>query len=198
MSTATDLRSYFCSIIGKGKRFSSNAQMARFLGLGSTTATKLYSFLKGADTQYSTVVLPGEGLDSYVMVPGARTGADAGESLAREGGSGLYAFRLDVLEREHIPPEKCVLMPVSDDSMEPLIREGDTILVDESAREPKDGRIFVVGLGDVLLVKRLAKIPDGWRLCSENRNRPDTDVRGGELESLRFHGRVRWFGRMLR
>ena len=84
-------------------------------------------------------------------------------------------------------------------SMEPLIREGDTILVDESekGKELRDGHIFVVGLSDALMVKRLAKIPSGWRLCSENKERPDIDVQGDDFNTFRVYGRVRWFGRVV-
>lgn len=209
MDTPEKIREYFKSIIGQGKRFSTNAAMARFLQLEKTTATKLYSFLKGADTQYSAVVdwleklggqiaLPAEDIEEYAMVPKVSAIAGAGESLVTSGKiKGYYAFRNAFLERERIHPEKCVLMVVAGDSMEPLIKDGDTILVDESENTPRDGYIFVVGLADTLMVKRLSRIPNGWRLCSENRDRADTDVQGDEMETFRVYGRVRWFGRVL-
>ena len=209
MNTSEKIREYFKSIIGPGQRFSTNAAMARFLGLEKTTATKLFSFLKGADTQYSAVIdwlerlggqiaLPQEGIESYAMVPKVGAIAGAGESLMTSGKvKGYYAFRDTFLERERIHAERCVLMVVAGDSMEPLIRDGDTVLVDESDNMPKDGYIFVVGLGDALMVKRLARIPNGWRLCSENRDRVSTDVQGDELDTFRVYGRVRWFGRVL-
>lgn len=209
--TAEALRTYFQSLIGEGKRFSNQAEMARFLGLGQTTATRLYGFLSGADTRFSAVVdwleklggrlvPPDEELEAFEMIPKVRAVAGAGESLVTSGTvSGLYAFRRRFLERERIHADKCVLMCVAGDSMEPLIREGDTILVDasETGRSLRDGHIFVVGLGEALMVKRLAKIPNGWRLCSENKERPDVDVRGDDLETFRVYGRVRWFGRVL-
>lgn len=147
-----------------------------------------------------TITPPDEKLQGYAMIPKVRATAGAGESLVTSGKvTGQYAFRERFLEREHINPEKCVLMCVVGDSMEPLIREGDTILVDESekGREPRDGYIFVVGLGEALMVKRLAKIPNGWRLCSENKERRDVDVQGDDLDTFRVYGRVRWFGRVV-
>ena len=209
MDTAEKLREYFNSIIGEGKRFPNQTEMARFLNLKKTTATKLFSFLKGSDTQYSSVVewlemlggqiaLPNEELEQYEMVPKVRAMAGAGESLVTSGKvSGYYAFRRDFLEREGIHADHCVLMQVIGDSMEPLIKEGDTILVDEHCKDPKDGKIYVVGLGDALMVKRLAKLPNGWKLCSDNKERGDTPVQGDELDTLRFYGRVRWFGRVV-
>ena len=208
---AEKLRKYFNAIIGEGKRFSTQTEMARYLGLGQTTATKLYGFLDGADTRFSAVVdwleklggqivLPDEELEQFEMIPKVRAVAGAGESLVTSGKvTGQYAFRESFLKREHIHPEKCVLMCVAGDSMEPLIREGDTILVDESekGKELRDGHIFVVGLSDALMVKRLAKIPNGWRLCSENKERPDIDVQGEDFNTFRVYGRVRWFGRVV-
>lgn len=211
MSPAEKLRNYFHSIIGDGKRFANQTEMARYLGLGQTTATKLYGFLDGADTRFSAVVdwleklgghmvLPNEQAEQFEMIPKVRAVAGAGESLITSCKvTGHYAFRKAFLEREHIHAQRCVLMCVAGDSMEPLIKEGDTILVDESeaGKTMRDGSIFVVGLDDALMVKRLAKIPNGWRLCSENRERQNVDVLGDDFEKFRVYGRVRWFGRVL-
>ena len=49
------------------------------------------------------------------------------------------------------------MLDVIGNSMEPLIRHKDTILVDQSVKEPSDGKIFLVGLGEELLVKRLQR-----------------------------------------
>ena len=47
---------FFKNQTGPGKRFENNAAMAKFLGLPITQATKLFNFLKGADTQYKAVL----------------------------------------------------------------------------------------------------------------------------------------------
>lgn len=209
MTTPEKIRAYFNSIIGDGKRFKTQTELSAYLGLKKTTATKLYDFLEGTDTRFTAVIqwlekvggqiaLPDEQLERYEMIPKVRAVAGAGESLMTSDRiSGYYAFRKDFLEREKIHPEHCVLMQVIGDSMEPLIKEGDTILVDEHCKDPKDGKIYVVGLGDALMVKRLAKLPNGWKLCSDNKERGDTPVQGDELDTLRFYGRVRWFGRVV-
>lgn len=174
--------------------------------------SKFYKFIKGESVPQGDSLIewlihmgfritpPDERLQGYTMIPKVRAVAGAGESLVTSGKvCGYYAFRESFFKREGIHQEKCVLMVVAGDSMEPLIREGDTILVDES--EPgkvlRDGYIFVVGLGDALMVKRLVKIPHGWRLCSENKERPDIDVQGDDFDTFRVYGRVRWFGRVL-
>lgn len=45
----------FKELIGEGRRFTSEYDMAMFLGLSETTFSKLYNFLKGTETKYTTV-----------------------------------------------------------------------------------------------------------------------------------------------
>lgn len=212
MNTADQIRKYFNSLIGPGKKFADAAKMARFLGLSQTTATKFFKFLDGkSDTGFNavsewldrigfTITPPDEKLEGFCLVRMVEAEAGAGESFLTSGRTvGQYAFRDSFIKREHLHAEKCVLMRVRGDSMMPLINEGDTILVDESelGKKMQDGQIHVIGLDDALMVKRMAKIPGGWRLCSENRERGDVDVVGEELNQLRVYGRVRWFGRVI-
>lgn len=144
------------------------------------------------------IVFPDEEMEDYVMIPKVKAVAGAGASLETNGDvSGMYAFRSDFLQREHISPKKAVMMMVRGDSMEDLIRDGDTILIDQTDNQPQDGRIFVVGFGDELMVKRLQKIPTGWNVCSENPKYGNFPVEGDDLENFRVYGRVRWFGRVI-
>ena len=55
MEKIDEIRGHFNSLIGAGKQFENQSEMARFLGLKVSTATKLYNFLKGSDTQSSAV-----------------------------------------------------------------------------------------------------------------------------------------------
>lgn len=86
------------------------------------------------------------------------------------------------------------MLDVIGHSMEPMIRHKDTILVDQSVKELRDGDIFLVGFGEELLVKRVQRTPRGWLLKSENRDFSDIVVEGPDLETFRVYGRVRWFG----
>lgn len=56
MNSSEQLKKFFLDQIGKGKNFSTNADMARFLNLTPNQIPKFYKFLKGADTQYSAVI----------------------------------------------------------------------------------------------------------------------------------------------
>lgn len=208
---ASDIREMFEAQIGDKKRFSDTAKMARHVGLPVSKQTQLFNFIKGTRTNFDaviewmdklgfTIAPPDEKMEGFSLVRMVEAKAGAGASLETSGRTvGQYAFRDSFMEREGLHPEKCVLMRVVGDSMEPLIRDGDTILVDESeaGRVPRDNQITVIGVDDELMVKRLVKIPNGWRLHSENKEKGDVDITGEDLNSLRVYGRVRWFGRVV-
>ena len=91
MNAGDSIREFFNSLIGQGpgKRFASNAEMARFLGLKTSTATTLFNFLKGAKTQYAYVaewfeklgghiMMPDQALDGFVFVHRVKAMAGAG------------------------------------------------------------------------------------------------------------------------
>ena len=208
---APEIREIFEARIGEKKLFADRTKMAKFLGLSTTTQTKFFNFLDGADTRFETVIewmnrlgftitAPDEKMEGFTLVRMVDAKAGAGESLETSANVvGQYAFRDSFMAREGLHADKCVLMRVIGDSMEPLIREGDTILVDQSqaGRELKDNQIHLVGLDEALMVKRLIKIPKGWRLHSDNKDKSPVDLIGEDMESLRVYGRVRWFGRVV-
>lgn len=137
-------------------------------------------------------------VDPYEYIPKVKAKAGAGSSLITSGEIvGHYPFRRDFLSTAHICANHAVMLDVLGSSMEPLIRDKDTILVDESKTTLKDGEIFLVGLEEELLVKRVQKTLRGWILRSENKEVSDIPVEGAELDQFRVYGQVRWFGRVL-
>lgn len=94
-------------------------------------------------------------------------------------------------------PSAMVLMDVVGDSMEPEIRDGDTVLVDRATEDLRFGQVYAVGLEDAVLVKRIMRTPDGLALVSDNPAYSPIRVRGDELEQFRVIGRVVWLCREL-
>uniref|UniRef100_B8DJI7 Putative phage repressor n=1 Tax=Nitratidesulfovibrio vulgaris (strain DSM 19637 / Miyazaki F) TaxID=883 RepID=B8DJI7_NITV9 len=92
-------------------------------------------------------------------------------------------------------PSAMVLMDVVGDSMEPEIRDGDTVLVDRATEDLRFGQVYAVGLEDAVLVKRVMRTPDGLALVSDNPAYSPIRVRGDELEQFRVIGRVVWLCR---
>lgn len=145
-----------------------------------------------------TLTHPKKELEDYAMIPRVMATAGAGESFDTSGKiAGYYAFRVDFLRESMIPQDKAVTMFVRGDSMDPVIKDGDMLLIDQHDTEPRDGGIYLLNLAGALMVKRIFRLPAGWRLHSENPKYQPTDVIGDELSSLKFFGRVRWFGRVL-
>jgi phage repressor protein C with HTH and peptisase S24 domain len=85
-----------------------------------------------------------------------------------------------------------VAMEVFGQSMEPLIREGDTVLIDQSQTHIMAGAIYAVGVDDTILVKRLEKHPDSLVLCSDNKDFSPIHLDIHALEKVRVLGRVIW------
>lgn len=133
----------------------------------------------------------------YDYVPKVEAKAGAGASLETSGAvSGLYAFRREFLQRIGVGTN-AVMMDVVGDSMEPLIQDSDTILIDQQDIEIQEGKIYVVTLGEELRVKRVFRGLDGLILRSENKIYPDIEISASDIDRLVIHGRVRWFGRVI-
>ena len=145
-----------------------------------------------------SLALPGDETGGYELVPRVKARAGAGESFeTSDEVAGWYAFRRDFFRRIGANPKRCVTMFVEGESMEPLIHRGDMILVDQTETEPMDGFVYLVNLSGALMVKRLFRLPHGWRLHSDNERHGNIDVQGDELSAFKIFGRVRWFGRVL-
>ncbi len=109
---------------------------------------------------------------------------------------GYYAFRSDWLQRKGNPQEM-VLMDVMGDSMEPLIEEGDTVLIDQSQQEILAGKIYAIGVDDTVMVKRIEKHPGRLVLISTNPRYTPLYLQGEELDTIRLIGAILWICREL-
>ncbi len=85
-----------------------------------------------------------------------------------------------------------VAMEVFGQSMEPVIKEGDTVLIDQSQKDILAGAIYAVGVEDTILVKRLEKHPDKLVLCSDNRDYAPIYLERDETDKVRIIGKVIW------
>lgn len=130
------------------------------------------------------------------MVPKvrARLSAGGGSFEVQAMSVGEQPFAQAWLARKGTP-SAMVLMDVVGDSMEPEIRDGDTVLVDRSAETLRFGHIYAVGFEDAVLVKRVLRTPEGLALVSDNPAYGPIRIRGDEVEQFRVIGRVVWLCR---
>ncbi len=107
----------------------------------------------------------------------------------REPIPGEVKFRHDWLESHGLKAKNLMLIDVIGDSMVPTIKEGDSVLIDESRRKPRSGRIYGVVTTDGPLVKRLRKRGGRWWAESDN-DKYEPRPLGDEDRTL---GRVVWW-----
>ena len=90
-----------------------------------------------------------------------------------------------------VQPSSAVILAAQGDSMEPTIRNGSPLLVDTSKTEVKSGFIYVIAVGDDLLVKRVRRRLDGLvELISDNSAYAPETLGPDSLQQLRVIGRV--------
>lgn len=110
---------------------------------------------------------------------------------------GFYSFENDWLRRKG-DADQMVLMDVFGHSMKPEIKEGDTVLVDQSQKGVIAGAIYAVGIDDTIMVKRLEKHPHKLVLLSDNMEFAPIFLSPEEMNSIRIIGKVLWICRELR
>lgn len=78
------------------------------------------------------------------------------------------SYRRSWFQKERMRPERCIRFRVTNDSQEPFLFSGDTILVNLDETEIRDGRTYAIRYGDELRVKKLYKRATGLVLESWN------------------------------
>jgi len=135
-----------------------------------------------------------------VPILDVRASAGPGREVGEERAAGQIGFpRAALREMASAGPEHLSMIRVDGASMEPLLSDGDSIIVDraDAADGLRDG-VYVLRLEDRLLVKRLALTPTPGRVDvrSDNRDHPGWD--NVALADLAVIGRVVWVGRRVR
>ena len=83
-------------------------------------------------------------------------------------------------------------MDIFGNSMEPELKQGDTVLIDQSQKTVLAGAIYAVGLADTIVIKRLEQRSKELVLFSENERYPVMRFRDEEMNSVRIIGKVIW------
>ena len=129
----------------------------------------------------------------WIDVPRLNIGASAGPGALPDGEEAYDTFQFSRrwLSEQGLEGAKLSAITVEGDSMEPLLNDGDEILIDSAPRPFRDG-VHVVRLGDTLMVKRVAQAGAGrFSLLSQNLAYPPVEVSADEMEVI---GRVVWKG----
>lgn len=162
------------------------AKLAQFFDVGEEELREMQdnSYVKAPKRRES-----GEWLD----VPRLDLGASAGPGAVpgEEAAFDTFRFSRRWLAEQGLERAQLSAIRVEGDSMEPLLNDGDEILVDCAPRPFRDG-IHVVRLGETLMVKRVASAgPGRVALLSQNLAYPPVEVAAVEVAII---GRVVWKG----
>ena len=75
----------------------------------------------------------------------------------------------------------------------PVLRSGDTVLIDEGRRRILDGKFYAIRVDDTILIKELELLVDGKIMIkSRNESHASYSVR---REEVNINGQVIWFAR---
>jgi phage repressor protein C with HTH and peptisase S24 domain len=145
------------------------------------------------------VALDLQGTQRYRAVPKVKARLCAGGGSFEVGSEieGFYSFENSWLQHKG-DADQMVLMDVFGHSMEPEIKEGDTVLVDQSQKDVIAGAIFAVGIDDTIMVKRLEKHPNKLVLLSDNTAFAPIYLSPEEMDTIRIIGKILWACRELR
>lgn len=137
----------------------------------------------------------------YVSVPlynDIRAAAGHGSVVEHEVPDDALMFKEEWIRFElGANPADLCLIRVSGDSMEPTLRAGDVILVDHRASRPDREGIYILRMGDMLLVKRLQAMPGGKvKVISDNAAFDSWTLNLSDIgNDVVIIGRVVWSGR---
>lgn len=174
------------------QQFITKGSPRRLSEMDRRTLTRFFGVAEselGGDVSYDSQDR-GEG---FVDIPRLPLDASAGPGAFGVEELPFDAFRFSArwLREQGFEARMLSAIAVVGDSMEPVLRDGDEILVDRTPRPLRDG-IHVVRLGDALHVKRVqAGKPGSLTLISANSAYPPMEV---GLDDVDVVGRVVWKG----
>ena len=133
----------------------------------------------------------------YVAISEIDTSAGIGAVVQDEHVTGRMKFPYRWLRQRTLRPAMCRIIRVVGESMEPTLPDGSALLINLDSKNRKDGKIFVIRIGDELVVKRTVMDREaGWLLVSDNRNKKTWATRPWP-EDAQVIGEVKWLGRSL-
>ena len=138
----------------------------------------------------------GEGFQTVPKVR-ARLCAGGGSFEVDDRVEGFFAFDSAWLG-EKGEADRMVLMDIFGNSMEPELRDGDTVLVDQSQKDVLAGAVFAVGIEDTIMVKRIEKHPSKLVLLSDNTRYAPIYLDENQGDAVRIIGKVVWACRNFR
>lgn len=136
--------------------------------------------------------------DQYVGISESRIAFQGGDGFEEDSlfyeeieESSIAYYKRSFFTKKHVNPDKCKRFRVTGESMEPLLWDGDVILVDCAQTEILSGKVYAFALEGKLRVKILhQKLTGGIVVKSANPDYQDETLTDSDLDTFRLIGRV--------
>lgn len=150
----------------------------------------------------SAIKKPRFDLSEYRLIGSYEQAAAAGHGAFLDDGiqvpKNYIAFRKDWLRSITGALDDDLFVLVADgSSMEPTIRDGDSVLVDKTQVNPRKDGIFVFVWDGLLNIKRLTSNPTAKTVSISSDNPAHRSYDGTNPEDIQVIGRVIWIGRRI-
>lgn len=117
------------------------------------------------------------------------------EAIAQNKHDDKLMFAVSTLKQCGVDPAHAVGVKVRNNSMEPVLADGSTVVIDTSKTSVVDGKMFVIFHDGMLRIQTLYRVPgNGIRIKSfNNEEYPDEIYVGEEVKYIRILGKVFWY-----
>lgn len=175
-----------------------NLPAANYLSkVASALDVNLLWLVTGQGTMGSNIIVSGDmtPADNFIYIPEYNVNFGAGDceepSYDEIQDTVPATYRKEFFAKRGINPNYCRRLHVKGNSMEPLINNGDCILVDcEPSAHIDNGCVYALVYDHSLKVKRLIKEFNQLIIKSENPDYPDVVLSGSDLEQIYIIGKV--------
>ena len=129
-----------------------------------------------------------------IKVMDITSGAGDGRLVGSETATSKIQFPGSWITERGLTPEKCRVIGVTGESMEPTLTDGCSIIVELGRRRRQDRRIYVIRIDNELIVKRAVHDREaGWLIVSDNPNKEIFPTRAWPDDAT-IVGEVKWYG----
>lgn len=145
--------------------------------------------------QVTDVVTSGK-ISDIVSVPvlDTATAVNKGAQIDMDAVGSHVILGKELLDQYNLTEENSVALKASTNEMAPRIQHGDTVLIDLSDTQPRDGGIYAITVSWEIKLKRLiAQIDGRWIITCDNTNIPgfrEETLTHDDLTKLNILGRV--------
>ena len=130
---------------------------------------------------------------THIEVSEIETAGGSGVTLDGKGVKNMIQFPANWLRNRGLTASECRVISVKDESMEPTLAAGCSILIHLTRRRRTD-RIYVIRTGDERIVKRAVRSNEaGWMLVSDNPDKDRFPTRPW-ADDAKVIGEVKWYG----